>query len=79
MNSPESPQAKPEPLLRFPALKPYTGGVSRVTIYEWIRKGAFPAPLKLGGTGEGCGRAIAWRESDIKKWQDASQSVGAEQ
>jgi len=38
-------------------------GLHIVTIYRRMAEGAFPAPVRLGP------RAVAWRESDIVKWQ----------
>lgn len=37
-------------------------GVSRSSIYAWIGKGDFPAPVRLGT------RAVGWRQSDIDHW-----------
>jgi prophage regulatory protein len=39
-----------------------TVGLSRSTIYHLIRKGLFPAPIKLGK------RAVGWKVSDIETW-----------
>lgn len=47
---------------RMPAVQERVGGVSRTTIYEWVKKGQFPKPVKIGG------RAIAWRISDLDQW-----------
>ena len=40
-------------------------GISRSTIYEVIRRGDFPAPVKLGA------RAVGWRRSDIEAWLES--------
>jgi len=37
-------------------------GVSRETIYLWIRKNQFPKPVKLGE------RASGWLKTDIENW-----------
>lgn len=37
-------------------------GVSRSSIYAWIGKGDFPAPVRLGA------RAVGWLESDVERW-----------
>ena len=37
-------------------------GISRSTIYAWLKAGTFPPPIKLGQ------RAIGWRASDIEAW-----------
>lgn len=34
----------------------------RSTIYEWISKGLFPAPVRIGP------RRVAWRQSDITRF-----------
>lgn len=59
---------------RMPAVQERVGGVSRTTIYEWVKKGQFPKPVKIGG------RAIAWRASDLNQWAEnpeAWQEQGA--
>lgn len=42
-------------------------GLKRSTIYSLMKKGKFPRPVKLTG------KAVAWRESDIKAWMDSRQ------
>lgn len=37
-------------------------GLSRSTIYERIKTGAFPTPVSLGA------RAVGWLESEIDSW-----------
>lgn len=37
-------------------------GLSRRTIYEEIKRGTFPRPLKLTAV------AVGWRASDIDRW-----------
>ena len=37
-------------------------GLSRSTIYQYIRNGAFPAPIPLGA------RAVGWLESEVSAW-----------
>jgi len=39
-----------------------TVGLKRARIYELMRVGRFPLPLRIGD------RAVAWRESDIAEW-----------
>jgi prophage regulatory protein len=41
--------------------------LSRSTLYEWIKRGDFPRPLKLGA------RIVAWRESDVNEWLESRQ------
>lgn len=63
-----------EAFQRMPAVQERVGGVSRTTIYEWVKKGLFPKPVKIGG------RAIAWRVSDLERWAEnpeAWQEQGA--
>ncbi len=37
-------------------------GLSRSTLYQYIKEGAFPASVQLGP------RAVGWLESDISDW-----------
>ncbi|WP_321965191.1 AlpA family transcriptional regulator [Paraburkholderia sp. J7] len=37
-------------------------GVRKTTIYAWVKRGEFPAPVRLGA------RAVGWRESEIGDW-----------
>jgi prophage regulatory protein len=53
-----------EKTLRLPAVIDVTG-LPESTIYERIRKGKFPKPLKLEG------RAVGWLETEIAAWQAA--------
>lgn len=55
-------------LLRRPAVESRTG-LSRSTIYDWMNKGMFPKPVKLGT------RLVAWRENDIEAWMNAQGEV----
>jgi prophage regulatory protein len=48
-------------LLRRPEVEARTG-LSRSTLYDWMKRGEFPQPVKLGA------RLVAWRESDIAEW-----------
>jgi len=45
-------------------------GLSRSTIYDWIKKGDFPQPVKLGA------RLVAWRESDVTAWLETRETRG---
>jgi prophage regulatory protein len=40
-------------------------GKSRSSVYESIKKGEFPAPVKL------CGRSSAWVKSEVVQWAQA--------
>lgn len=46
-------------------------GLSRSTIYDWMKRGQFPQPVKLGE------RLVAWKESDIAAWLDAREKRGS--
>lgn len=48
-------------LVRLPEVLRMTG-LTKPTIYNWIRASKFPRPLKLGP------RAAGWRYSDLKAW-----------
>lgn len=37
-------------------------GASRTTVYDWMRRGQFPRPIRLGA------RAVGWLESEIDSW-----------
>lgn len=53
---------KPEvKILRTAAVCRETG-VSRSTIWRWVKSGDFPAPIQLGP------RAVAWPASEIADW-----------
>lgn len=47
--------------LRRPSVENLTG-LSRSTIYNLMKKGDFPKPVKLTG------KAVAWPESAISDW-----------
>ena len=44
-------------------------GLSRSTIYQHIKDGAFPRPVLLGA------RAVGWLESDVSDWIAARVKV----
>jgi prophage regulatory protein len=48
-------------LIRLPEVMDQVG-LSRSTIYLYIQKGEFPAPVKLGS------RSVAWNSEDIDAW-----------
>jgi prophage regulatory protein len=37
-------------------------GLSRSTIYDWIRTGQFPRPVSLGP------RTVRWSEREVERW-----------
>jgi prophage regulatory protein len=56
-------------ILRLPETRRVTG-VSRTTLYDWMKAGRFPQAVKLGP------RSIGWRESDINDWLSSREQVG---
>jgi prophage regulatory protein len=62
MTAPSPPASATDPILRLLRVKTETG-LSKSTIYQLIKDGTFPKPVKLGR------RAVGWRESDIAGWQ----------
>jgi prophage regulatory protein len=50
--------------LRRPQVEARTG-LKRSTIYQRIRDGTFPKPVRIGP------RAVAWLETDVSQWQAA--------
>jgi len=48
-------------LIRLPEVTSETG-LSRSTIYQKIKRGEFPPPIRLGA------RAVAWESSAIEEW-----------
>lgn len=51
-------------ILRLPKVLERTG-LARTTIYDGIKAGTFPRPVKLGV------RAVGWVEADIDAWVSA--------
>lgn len=58
-------------ILRRPQVEQRTG-LSRSTLYQYIKDGDFPKPVRLGL------RAVGWLESDISDWI-ATRVKGARQ
>jgi len=50
-----------ERILRLPQVREYTGFPTS-TIYDHVRKGLLPSPVKIGP------RAVGWLLSDLEKW-----------
>ncbi|ANJ72006.1 AlpA family phage regulatory protein [Ralstonia insidiosa] len=44
-------------------------GVKKSCLYEWVRLGKFPAPVRLGA------RSVAWRQCDVDAWIEARESA----
>ena len=40
-------------------------GVSDKTIWQWVKRGEFPAPIRIGGN------VTVWRLSDVQAWMQA--------
>lgn len=55
----------PDNFLRREAVEKATG-LSRSSIYDLMKCGRFPTPVKING-----GRAVAWLESEIVAWQES--------
>ena len=51
-------------ILRLPQVCQKTG-LSRPTIYAYMKKGLFPAPIPLGE------RSVGWLESSVENWIDS--------
>lgn len=43
-------------------------GISRATIYSWMKQGTFPQSVTLGAN------SVGWKESDIQQWIDTRTS-----
>lgn len=54
-------------LLRRPEVEARTG-LSRSTLYDWMKRGEFPQPVKLGT------RLVAWRERDVTEWLESRET-----
>jgi prophage regulatory protein len=59
-----------ETLLRRPEVEARTG-LSRSTLYDWMKRGEFPQPVRLGA------RIVAWRECDVTEWLESRETRGA--
>lgn len=57
-------------VLRRPDVEVRTG-LSRSTLYEWMKRGDFPQPVRLGA------RVVAWRESDVTAWLESRETRAA--
>lgn len=57
-------------ILRRPTVSDLTG-LSRSSLYDYVRKGIFPVPVQLGP------RNVGWRESEIRAWIDSRLSTRA--
>ncbi|KDN25168.1 phage transcriptional regulator AlpA [Moraxella bovoculi 237] len=74
--TPKTQSPKPTPCDTFPrqgisrikAVCMMTG-LSKSTIYNWVKAGKFPAPIKLSPT------MTAWRNSDVLDWINSLETV----
>ena len=57
-------------LWRRPRVEEETG-LSRSTLYEKIKEGSFPSPVKIGK------RAVAWPSSKVEAWKQEQLSQAA--
>jgi prophage regulatory protein len=51
----------PNCLSKLETVKKFTG-LSKSSIYSFIKNGSFPTPIRIGK------RAVAWRTEDLEKW-----------
>ena len=58
-------------LLRLPEVEAITG-LKKSAIYCWMKKDAFPQPVRLGS------RAVAWRSREIRQWINDLPRANAE-
>lgn len=61
MTAANTSKSSPERLLRLPEVESIVG-IRKSSIYEGVKKGTFPAPIKLSR------RAVCWPESHIAAW-----------
>jgi len=59
-------------LLRLPSVKERTG-FRKSHLYEMIRRGEFPAPLKIGR------RSVAWDSAAVEAWIRSRIDAGRRQ
>ena len=57
-----------ERFIRMPVVLDISG-LSKTTIYEYVSRGEFPAPVSLGA------KSVAWVESEVVAWMDAKISA----
>jgi prophage regulatory protein len=43
-------------------------GLARSTIYQYVKAGVFPAPVRLGA------RAVGWRYADVLDWINSREA-----
>ena len=65
--STEESTAKPRLLRRAEVL--HLTGLPKSTLYDYLAKSAFPAPVKLSA------RSVAWKLSEVLAWIESRQSA----
>lgn len=70
MQASPSKTAKPERLLRLPDVEALVG-LRKSSIYDAVKRGDFPAPVKLSR------RAVCWPASAIDAWIDGRIKAGS--
>lgn len=50
----------------------YAVGVGKTKLYQMVKTGSFPAPVKLGA------RMVAWRVQDVRSWLEQMGTQGVE-
>ena len=56
-------QVDPPRFIRLPQVVEMTG-LTKSTIYKWIRLGEFPKQIQLGG------KSVVWNERDVIDWMN---------
>jgi prophage regulatory protein len=59
----------PERLIRQPEVLRRVG-ISKSTLWDWIKADRFPRPVRLGE------RAVAWKSSEIDRWIEGRVEAG---
>lgn len=52
-------------ILRTPTVQERLGGITRSTLWRWVKAGRFPKPVQLGP------QAVGWLEHEIDAWLEA--------
>ena len=71
-NTPADQPGRPEKYFRKPEVKRVFYPVSDSTLYKAMAEGNFPRPVRIGA------KAVAWRESDILRWQAQREQLGGQ-
>lgn len=60
-----------EALIRMPEVRRMLGGVSRVTVYAWMRDRGFPRGIHIGD------RTVGWRPEQVRRWIEQRERQSA--